>query len=338
MARHQRSTTRPEAALVDLETEIGRLYELPPEEFVTARDELWRRLRAADRDAAEQVHALRRPTVAAWAVNQVARRQPELVAELLDAGDKLRQAQRRALSGLRDSGLRTAAGERRDLLERLLAAAAGVLVEAGRAPEPHRDAVAASFQAASVEAEAAAVVRRGRLTRELQAPAGFGEVSGLELLRERPPEPSPEAARAPAGRRRAGGDGARRRELRAARAQLDDLRRRAKDTTRDADEARRAAEKVQAEADDVEERSRRLAEEARQARRAADDARRAAEEARAEAESARERAQRIMRRSRATAQRAAEAEAEAWSVREETKQAERRVAQLEEDLEEGGEG
>jgi hypothetical protein len=326
-----------EAALVDLETEIGRLYELPPEEFVAARDELWRRLRAADRQAAERVRALRRPTVAAWAVNQVARRQPELVAELLDAGDKLRQAQRRALSGLRDSGLRKAAGERRDLVERLLGVAAGVLAEAGRAPEPYRDALAASFQAASVEAEAAEAVRQGMLTRELAAPTGFGDAGGLELLRERPREPvSRQATKPPAGRRR--GDGARRRELRTARERLDDLRRRARDSSREADEARRAADKAEAEADDVEERSRQLAEQARQARRAADDARRAAEEARAEAEAARERAQRIMRRSRATAQRATEAEAEAWSLREQVKEAERQLAQLEDALDKGREG
>ncbi|HZC99735.1 MAG TPA: hypothetical protein VFA46_05945, partial [Actinomycetes bacterium] len=108
-----------ETALLDVDTEIGRLYELPPEGFVAARDELRRRLRDSDRAAAERVRRLRRPTVAAWAVNQVARRRPELVAELVEAGDRLRQAQRRALSGLRDSGLRAAAAQRRELLDRL---------------------------------------------------------------------------------------------------------------------------------------------------------------------------------------------------------------------------
>ncbi len=174
-----------EDSAVDVDAEIGRLYELPPGEFVAARDELGRRLRAQppdDRAAAERVRGLRRPTVAAWAVNQVARRHAELVAELVESGDRLHQAQRRALSGLRDSGLRAAAAERRERLDRLVAAASRVLVEAGRPPEPHRDAIAATFEAASVDPEAAAAVRRGTLAHELRPRAS---------RRTRPPDARP---------------------------------------------------------------------------------------------------------------------------------------------------
>jgi hypothetical protein len=317
-----------EAALLDVEAEIGRLYELPPEGFVAARDELARRLRDRDRAAAERVRRLRRPTVAAWTVNQVARGRPELVAELIEAGDRLRQAQRRALSGLRDSGLRAAAAGRRELLDQLLAAAAGVLVEAGRPPEPHRDAIAATFEAASVDAEAAAAIRRGALERELPTPTGFGEVSGLELLR--PPEPVPEPAKPPARRRRRL-DPARRRELDAARRRRDGLHRKASESARAAAEARAAADRAEQEADDAGETAERLADEARRARRGAEEARRVAEEARREAEAARERAQRVVRRSRSAMQRASEAEAEAWSVREALEEAERRLAELEPD-------
>ncbi|MGH3666099.1 MAG: hypothetical protein ACRDU8_08450 [Egibacteraceae bacterium] len=82
------------------------LFDLPPGAFTAARDELVRRLRAeGDRQAAEQVRVLRRPTVAAWAVNQVARRAPERLRELLEAGDVVRRAQRRAVSGVRNAGL-----------------------------------------------------------------------------------------------------------------------------------------------------------------------------------------------------------------------------------------
>src|SRR6266540_641998 len=308
-----------EAALVEVNAEIGRLYELPPEGFVAARDELGRRLReSGDRAAAERVRGLRRPTVAAWAVNQASRRHPELVAKLVEAGDGLRQAQRRALSGLRDPGLRAAAAERRKLLDRLLGAAVEVLVEAGRPPDPHRDAIAASFEAASVDAQAAAAVRHGTLARELAAPAGFGDVSGLELLQRAPPAASkaPSEPAKPSARGRPRADAARRRELQAARRRVDDLRRQARETARAAAADREAAERAEREADTAEETSARLADEARTARRAADEARRAADEARAEAEEAKDRARRIARRARVTAERASEAEAEAWTARE----------------------
>lgn len=313
---------------MDLEAEIGRLYELRPEEFVAGRDELGRRLReSGDRAAAERVRRLRRPTVAAWAVNQVARRQPDLVAELLQTGDKLRQAQRRALSGLRDSGLRPAAAERRKVLDRLVAAAGGVLAEAGRASESHQEAITATFEAASVDGEVASAVRSGTLDHELAAPAGFGEVTGLELLRPPGPPPKPaKPAKPPARRGRL--DGARRRELEAARRGRDGLRRRAKESARSAAEAREAADRAQQEADGAAEAAKRLADEARQARRTADEARRAADDARREADVAMERAQRVLRRSTAALDRAGEAEAEALSARQALEEAERRITEL----------
>src|SRR6266540_2930149 len=164
---------------MDVEAGIERLFGLAPEEFVAARDELARRLRKdGDGAAAKRVAGLRRPTVAAWAVNRAARRRPELVTDLIEAGERLRQAQRRALSGLRGGALRTAGAERRVAIERLLAEAADVLEESGRSPEAHRDAIAATLQAASVDETAAAAVRAGTLDREVAAPSGFGEVAG----------------------------------------------------------------------------------------------------------------------------------------------------------------
>src|SRR6266540_3558386 len=318
-----------EDSAVDVDAEIGRLYELPPGEFVAARDELGRRLRAQppdDRAAAERVRGLRRPTVAAWAVNQVARRHTELVAELVESGDRLHQAQRRALSGLRDSGLRAAAAERRERLDRL--------VEAGRPPEPRRDAITATFEAASVDPEAAAAVRRGTLAHELAAPTGFGEVSGLELLRAPAPTPAGKPADKAAGRpahRTGRVDAARRRQLEAARRRQDDLRRRVRELDRVAAETREVAEQVGQEAESNGQAAQRLMDEARRARRAAEDARRAAEEARREAEIARDHAQRTLRRSRSATERAVEAEAGAWSAREALEEAERQLADLESD-------
>jgi hypothetical protein len=83
----------PDGALV-------ALYRLPLAEFVAARDQLARRLRTAgDRDAARRVAGLRRPSISAWAANQLAQVAPSAMAELLDAGAALTQAQHDALAG-----------------------------------------------------------------------------------------------------------------------------------------------------------------------------------------------------------------------------------------------
>ncbi|WP_438017029.1 hypothetical protein WMF18_40580 [Sorangium sp. So ce315] len=82
------------AAVID-EEEVDDLYSKPLGDFTRARDALAKRLRqAGDKAAAERVKALRRPTAAAWALNQLARRYPQRMEALLDAGERLREAQR----------------------------------------------------------------------------------------------------------------------------------------------------------------------------------------------------------------------------------------------------
>jgi hypothetical protein len=314
---------------MDVEAGIERLFGLAPQEFVAARDELARRLRNdGDAAAAKRVAGLRRPTVAAWAVNQAARRRPELVTDLIEAGERLRQAQRRALSGLRGGALRTAGAERRVAIERLLAEAADVLEESGRSPEAHRDAIAATLQAASVDETAAAAVRAGTLDREVAAPSGFGEVAGLQLVQ---PAPEPEAPERPArpARRRVKLDAARRRELDAARRQRDQRRREARAAAKTAGKARDAADQAAGAETEATEAARRLAGEATQARRAAEEARRVADEARDAADTAKTRSQRAARRARDATEEAVDAETAAETAQQALGQAERRVTELE---------
>jgi hypothetical protein len=72
------------AAAEDPNAALAALYRLPVQEFVAARDQLARRLRAAgQRQAAHRVAALRRPPVSAWAANQLAQAAPNAMAELL---------------------------------------------------------------------------------------------------------------------------------------------------------------------------------------------------------------------------------------------------------------
>jgi hypothetical protein len=321
---------------MDVEEGIDRLYELPPEEFVAARGELAKRLRGeGDAAAAKRVAALKRPTVAAWAVNQAARRRPELVRDLLEAGDRLRQAQRRALSGLRGDTLRTAGSDRRAAVDRLLSVAASALEESGRSPEAHRDAIAASLQAASVDALAAAGVRAGTLERELAAPSGFGEVAGLQLVQPAPPEPPPEKAPA-RPKRRAKLDPAQRRELEAARRERERYTKEVRAAVRAATKAREAADQAAEDEAEATRTARRLADESTQARRDAEEARRAAEEARRVADDARQaadtaktRSQRASRRARSALEEAVEAETEAAGAQEALERAERRIRELE---------
>ena len=85
---------------VEVEAAVAALYRLPLGEFVAARDQLARRLRSAgDRQAARRVAGLRRPSVSAWAANQLANAAPNAMAELLEAGAALQAAQQEALAG-----------------------------------------------------------------------------------------------------------------------------------------------------------------------------------------------------------------------------------------------
>jgi hypothetical protein len=58
-----------------LERELDALYQLPLDQFTSARDELAKRLRTdGQAEQAEQVKALRKPTVAVWLVNRLCER------------------------------------------------------------------------------------------------------------------------------------------------------------------------------------------------------------------------------------------------------------------------
>src|SRR3954465_10282043 len=90
------------------------LFGVDPAEFVAQRDQLARELKAAgEKDEAAAVKALRRPTVSIWALNQVARRDPDAGDALLSAtGDAVR-AQDEVLAGADRELLREGLARRR---------------------------------------------------------------------------------------------------------------------------------------------------------------------------------------------------------------------------------
>jgi hypothetical protein len=166
-----------------IEGTIDRLYSLDPDEFTKERDEATKRLREqGDREGSSLVKGLRRPTVAAWAVNQLPRRRPDLVAELLEAGSALRAAQRVALSGSKRGDLREVSERRRAAVAVLMDEAADALRDAGRDPAPHADAIRSTLEAASADEAIGELVRTGRLTKEAEPPSGLGDVSPFEVL------------------------------------------------------------------------------------------------------------------------------------------------------------
>jgi hypothetical protein len=181
----------------DLDAALAALYQLPLEQFVAARGQLARRLRAAgDRATARQIAGLRRPPVSAWAANQLAHAAPNAVAELLEAGATLRQAQQDALAGQPGAArqLRTATAHQRAAITRLSSRAETLLVRAGHAASDATLArLAATLQAAATGDEATrAALAQGRLPGDLD-PAGFG----LDLALA-PAEPAAPAGVVPA--------------------------------------------------------------------------------------------------------------------------------------------
>ena len=178
--------------------DVDELYGLPLDEFVPARNALARELRnAGRREEAAEVAGLRKPSVAAWAVNQLVRTQRRAVAELLEAGDGLRAAHDHVMMGSGDgSSLRAAVERERTAVESLAGAARGLLTSDGHElSQTIIDRVADTLHAGALDDAARAQVENGRLERELRH-VGLGMVASTGAA------PAP-AARAPARPRRA---------------------------------------------------------------------------------------------------------------------------------------
>lgn len=169
---------------------IRALYEAPPEGFVAGRAAaVADARRSGDKETAKRLAALRKPTVAAWLVNLLALRRPELIDELVELSTALRAAQR----GLHGEQLRELSTQRRRLVSELVNAAQRLAVEDDpglRAVKLPMAEVEATLTAALAEPEIAEQVRGGRLVRAATY-AGFGEVPRPRLrlvTAEDPPE------------------------------------------------------------------------------------------------------------------------------------------------------
>lgn len=160
---------------IDLDAELDRLFALRPGDFVAARNALAAHLRATgDFAAAARIKALKKPSVPAWAVNQLRFEEPRILAALLASGDRLRS---------RSSDMPSALQARRDALSSARKKAAELLASAGHAATPQiMQRVSATLEALATYGKAPDGPAAGRLTEELPAP-GFDEVATLGILR-----------------------------------------------------------------------------------------------------------------------------------------------------------
>ncbi|MBW3613723.1 MAG: hypothetical protein KY439_00215 [Actinobacteria bacterium] len=220
---------------------MAELFIAPPEEFVARRDQLARELRqAGDKAAAAEIKSLRRPTPAAWAVNQLAAAHRDQLWALVALGDRLRRAHEAVLEGGGTAVMREVTAERRRLVAELAHTAVELL---GKGGEAQREAISQTLDAAVADRGLGELVRGGRLAKQLAAPSGFGD---LDLLVGQPglapaDDGGGQAEVAEDEQRRAG---RRRRELerREREARLERLR---GEAARKEAEATRALEKVQ---------------------------------------------------------------------------------------------
>ncbi|WP_158578602.1 hypothetical protein [Spongiactinospora rosea] len=150
---------------MDLEEAADRLYALAPDDFTAERESLAKAAKqAGDASLAKEIGRLRKPTVAAWAVNHAARAAPGAFTELADLGARLRAA----WADQDPAALAELTRARGPLTARL---ARLVREHAERAGRPLTGSAATEMEqtldAATVDEGAAQEVRRGRLTRPL---------------------------------------------------------------------------------------------------------------------------------------------------------------------------
>jgi hypothetical protein len=202
--------------------DIDELYSLPLDRFTAARDELARRLRkAGDRAASEDVKRLRKPSVAAWALNQVRRREPRRVDELIAAGDRLRDAQRQLQAGGERGLLRQSTAEERALVQELVGLGERELVDVGHSVTGTlRDKLRQTLHAVARDPEIREQLSSGRLVSDRQV-SDFGLVAG-----DTGSVPGPGRRSAPAPGAKASQDAAISRKVRTVRRAIEKARRR----------------------------------------------------------------------------------------------------------------
>lgn len=159
-----------------LKDEVDDLFKLPLADFTEARNALAKRLKQSGRaDDANLVKTLVKPSISAWAVNQLYWNHRSAFERLLAAGQRFHKAQTSGASG-KIADLRGALEARREALTHLSELAESLLSEAGHnaSPETIRR-ITTTLEAVSARASSDDGPTLGRLSQDVDPP-------GFELL------------------------------------------------------------------------------------------------------------------------------------------------------------
>jgi tetratricopeptide (TPR) repeat protein len=153
-----------------IDTEIDRLYQLPPDEFTAARNAL---AKEAGADGAD-VRRLAKPPIAAWAVNQIYWKRQDIYDALIAASTELRKLHKAILAGRR-ADIREATSVHDEAIDAALKTALAILREEGHpVTDATRQAILITLRSLPADDPP------GRLTRTLQ-PGGFEMLAGLSI-------------------------------------------------------------------------------------------------------------------------------------------------------------
>ena len=153
-----------------LQTDIDRLYQLPLDQFTAARNAL---ARTAGDEAAD-VRQLPKPSITAWAVNQLHWQQRDLYDAVIAASIALRKTHQSILGGRR-SDLREPSRAHEDAVDAALRGILAILEEAGHpATDATRQGILTTLRALPTNDTP------GRLAEALQ-PGGFEMLQGLSI-------------------------------------------------------------------------------------------------------------------------------------------------------------
>ena len=168
-----RTTGVASYGMVDFDEAASQLYAAPAADFIAARNELAKQLKAdGDQLGSTRLKALRKPTVAAWLANLLARDRPDELDDLLALGDEFREA----TADLDGERLRELTPKRHKLLDELTKVAKNLADDEGQKVSADvGQKLRETLDAALVDPAAGEAVREGRLSSALRH-VGFGVI------------------------------------------------------------------------------------------------------------------------------------------------------------------
>ncbi|MFN7972958.1 MAG: hypothetical protein U0166_11510 [Acidobacteriota bacterium] len=162
---------------------LDALYQAPLDAFTRTRSELAKDLKKTDSEGAARVKGIAKPSISAWAVNQLRYRAGAELRRAFEAGQKLREVQTGGEGG---AAIAAAQQVLRRTIDELMTMAEGLLDEGGHpATEATMARVRKTLDALSAYGTAQPDPSAGRLSKDVDPP-GFDAFASLALARPRP--------------------------------------------------------------------------------------------------------------------------------------------------------